>query len=66
MKKFIYFLIIAAIGLIVYNITFLETNNLFEGDSLVALIGIFASACAIVLLLILKTAKEIERKTKKN
>ncbi len=64
MKYFIYFLIITALGLIVYNITFLDVNNLFEGDSLVALIGILASACAIVLLLILKTAKAIEKKTK--
>ena len=64
MKYFIYFLIIAAIALIAYNITFLDANNLFEGDSLVALIGIVASACAIVLLLILKTAKSIEKKSK--
>ncbi|MBV1923039.1 MAG: hypothetical protein KUG68_03315 [Flavobacteriaceae bacterium] len=64
MKYLIYFLIIAALGLIVYNITFLDTKNLFEGESLVALIGIVASACAIVLLLILKTAKAIERKAK--
>ncbi|MFT4697618.1 MAG: hypothetical protein ACI9SJ_000747 [Flavobacteriaceae bacterium] len=64
MKKFIYFLIIAAVGLIVYNISFLDTNNLLDGESLVALIGIFASACAIVLLLILKTVKTIEKKAK--
>jgi len=64
MKYLIYFFIIVALGLIVYNITFLDTSNLFEGESLVALIGIFASACAIVLLLILKTAKAIEKKTK--
>jgi len=64
MKYLIYFLIIAALGLIVYNITFLDSKNLFEGESLVALIGIVASACAIVLLLILKTAKAIERKSK--
>ena len=64
MKYLIYFFIIVAVGLIIYNTTFLDTNNLFEGESLVALIGIFASACAIVLMLILKTAKEIERKKK--
>lgn len=64
MKKLIYFLIIAAVGLIVYNTFFLDISNLTEGDSLVALIGIFASASAIVLLLILNTAKVIEKKTK--
>lgn len=62
MKYLIYLFIIIALGLIVFNISFVDTSNLFEGESLVALIGIFALACAIVLLLILKTAKAIEKK----
>ena len=48
-----------------YNITLLDFDNLFEGDSLIAAIGIVASLCAIVLLLIFMTAKKIEEKVKK-
>ncbi|MFD2587288.1 hypothetical protein ACFSQJ_10125 [Croceitalea marina] len=58
-------LIIIALGLIAYNVTLLDFNNLFDGDSLIAAIGIVASLCAIVLLLIFMTAKKIEEKVKK-
>ena len=37
----------------------------FEGDSIVALIGIFAALCAIILLLIFMTSKKIEKKVGK-
>jgi len=55
-------LIVLAIALIAYNVTMLNFENLFEGDSTVALIGIVASLCAIVLLLIYMTSKKIQRK----
>ncbi len=58
-------LIFLAAILIVYNTTLLDFDNLFEGDSLIAAIGIVASLCAIVLLLIFMTAKKIEEKVKK-
>ena len=58
-------LIFLAAILIAYNITLLDLDNLFEGDSLIAAIGIVASLCAIVLLLIFMTAKKIEEKVKK-
>ncbi len=55
-------LIVLAIALIAYNVTMLNFENLFEGDSIVALIGIVASLCAIVLLLIYITSKKIQSK----
>lgn len=58
-------LIILAIVLIAYNVTQLDFDNLFEGDSIVALIGIFAALCAIVLLLVFITSKKIEKKVGK-
>ncbi|GGB85180.1 hypothetical protein GCM10007424_26540 [Flavobacterium suaedae] len=64
MKTFIYTLIAIAIGLIIFNITLLDFNNLFEGDSLIALIGIIASLCAVCILIIFKKAKQIEEKTR--
>ncbi len=58
-------LIVLAIVLIAYNVTMLDFNNLLQGDSVVALIGIFAALSAIVLLLIFITAKKIEKKVGK-
>ena len=40
----------------VFNITLLDFDNLFKGDSLVGLIGISASICAVLILLIFKVA----------
>jgi len=60
MKTFIYILITLALGLIVFNITMLNFDSLFEGDSLIALIGIVASLCAICILLIFRMSKSIE------
>jgi len=64
MKFFIYTLIAIALGLIIFNATQLDFNNLLEGNSLVALIGIIASLCAVCILLIFRLAKNIEEKTK--
>ncbi len=59
MKIFTYILIALAIGLIIFNITLLDFNHLTEGNSLVALIGIVASICAVLILLIFKMSKSI-------
>tara|TARA_R110002051_G_scaffold301461_2_gene369334 strand:- start:4887 stop:5090 length:204 start_codon:yes stop_codon:yes gene_type:complete len=59
-------LIIIAIALIIYNITLLNFNNLLEGDSVIALIGIVASLCAIVLLVIFMMSKKIQKKIEDN
>ncbi|PCE66356.1 hypothetical protein [Sediminicola luteus] len=61
-KYLVYFLVFVGVALIVYNSTILDFNNLFEGDSIIALIGIMAALCAIVLLLIFVTAKKIQKK----
>jgi len=55
-------LIVLAVALIAFNVTLLNFENLFEGDSIIALIGIVASLCAIVLLLIYMTSKKIQSK----
>lgn len=62
MKIFTYILVILALGLIVFNITLLDFNNIFEGDSMVALIGIAASLCAICILMIFRSSKLLEQK----
>lgn len=53
-----------ALGLAIYNVTLLDFDNLFEGDSLIACIGIMAAACAILLLLIFSASKKVEEKVK--
>lgn len=64
MKIFTSILVIVAVGLIIFNITLLDFNNLFEGDSLIGLIGIVASFCAVFILVIFRMSKMIEEKTK--
>tara|TARA_R110002167_G_scaffold108803_3_gene277706 strand:- start:5192 stop:5395 length:204 start_codon:yes stop_codon:yes gene_type:complete len=55
-------LIFLAIALIAYNVTLVNFEDPFEGNSIIALIGIVASFCAIVLLLIFMVSKKIEKK----
>lgn len=58
-------LVILALALIVYNATLVDYQNPLEGKSVIALIGIVAALCAIVLLLIYQTSKKIEKKIDK-
>jgi hypothetical protein len=64
MKIFTNILIFLAVALILVNIYLLDFNNPFEGDSMVALIGIAASFCAVLILLIFRMSKKIEEKLK--
>lgn len=64
MKIFSIVVIILAIALIAFNVTRLNLQNLFEGNSVVALIGIVSGFCAIVLMAIYLVSKKIEEKTK--
>ena len=63
MKIFTSILVLLALALIVFNITLLDFKNPFEGDSMVAFIGIAASFCAVLILLIFRISKKIEEKT---
>ena len=64
MKIFSYIVFVIAIALIVFNLTKVNFSKPFEGDSTIALIGVIAGLCAIVLVLIFKASKAIEEKTK--
>lgn len=66
MKIFTTILVVIALTLIIFNITLLDFDHLFEGNSMVALIGIAASFCAVCILLIFKMSKMIVEKTKDN
>ena len=64
-KTVVIILIVLGIILIGYNVSIIDFEKPFEGDSIVALIGIFAALCAIILLLIFITSKKIEKKLDK-
>ena len=66
MKIFTSILVLLAIALIVFNITLLDFQNPFQGDSMVAFIGIAASFCAVLILLIFRISKRIEEKMNDN
>ena len=57
-------LVLVALTLIGYNATQINLDNPFKGDSLIALITIFAALCAILLLRILAVSKKIEKTIK--
>ncbi len=65
MKTFTYILTVIAILLIGYNVTQINFYAPFEGQSMVALITVFAGLCAIILLAILRVSKKIEQTIKK-
>ena len=64
MKIFTNILLFIAIALIIVNVFLLDFNKPFEGNSMIALIGIAASFCAVLILLIFRMSKKIEEKLK--
>jgi hypothetical protein len=54
--------IVLAIGLLIFNATRLDFANLLEGESLVALAGILAALCVILLMVILSISRSIKNK----
>lgn len=62
MKYFIYVLILLSAGLMVFNFFHLDYDNLFSKDGSPALIGVLASLCVIVLMLILMVSRTIKKK----
>ena len=64
MKVLIYIIMFLALALLIFNTTKIDWAAPFAGDSTVALIGVVASACVIVLMIILLISKNIARKKK--
>ena len=64
MRAFTYILSIIALALIAFNITKLNFDNLFEGESMIAVITIVSGLCAIILLTIIRISRRIDRKVR--
>tara|TARA_B100001057_G_scaffold410512_1_gene425647 strand:- start:9422 stop:9622 length:201 start_codon:yes stop_codon:yes gene_type:complete len=65
MKKSLFVLMSVSLIVIAVNLYHIEWNDSFNSDeNLIALIGILASSCAFLLLLILKISIKISNKKK--
>jgi hypothetical protein len=62
MKIFTNILVLLAVALLVFNITLIDFKNPFNGDSVIALVGVVASFCAVLILLIFRMSKQIVEK----
>lgn len=62
MKIFTNILVLLAISLLVFNITLIDFQNPFKGDSIIAIVGVVASFCAVLILLIFRMSKKIVEK----
>ncbi len=61
MIKLTYILSILAVGLIIFNLFKVDWSNPFDGDSMVAVISILASACGILLMGILRLSIRVKK-----
>jgi hypothetical protein len=66
MKLFTNILVLLAVALLIFNITLIDFQNPFQGDSVVAFVGIAASFCAVLILLIFRMSKKIVEKMNDN
>ncbi len=57
-------LAVVALGLLIFNLTIIDFSNVTGKESIVALIGVAACICALLLLAILFTSKKIDKKMK--
>ena len=64
MKTLIYVFLVLAIGLLIFNVFNIDFDSPLEGDSFAAVVGVGASLCAVLLLVILQVALKIQRRVK--
>ena len=64
MKNFLRIMGVVALGMMVFNATIIDWENPLQGDSIVAVIGVLASASALLLLWILLISLKIRAKQK--
>jgi hypothetical protein len=64
MKILLRILMIMAAAMVVFNLFHLDWEDPLSGQSAVAAIGVLASLCALMLLLVLTISKKISKKLK--
>lgn len=66
MKIFTNILVLLAVVLLIFNVTLIDFKNPFNGDSTIAFVGVVASFCAVLILLIFRMSKKIVEKMNDN
>lgn len=66
MKIFTSILVVLAVSLLIFNITLIDFHNPLKGDSMVALVGVVASFCAVLILIIFRMSKKLVEKMNDN
>ncbi len=66
MKIFTNILVLLAVSLLIFNITLIDYKNPFSADSTIAIVGVVASFCAVLILLIFRMSKKIVEKMNDN
>lgn len=64
MKIFTYIIIAFSLITIVFNVIKIDFEKPFEGESTIALIGIIASFCAMLMVTLLMVARKVVEQTK--
>ena len=64
MKIFTYIIIALSLITIVFNATKINFEKPFEGESTIAIIGIVASFCAVLIVTLFMVAKKVVDQTK--
>lgn len=64
MKIFTYIIIALSLITIVFNATRINFEKPFEGESTIAIIGIVASFCAMLIVTLFMVAKKVVEQTK--
>jgi hypothetical protein len=64
MKIFTYIIIALSLITIIFNATKISLEKPFEGESTIAIIGIVASLCAVLIVTLFMVAKKVVDQTK--
>lgn len=66
MKIFKIILTVFSSLLLIYNLSIVDFSDLFSKESTIALIGVIACICALLLMAILRVSSKINKKLNKN
>ena len=64
MRIFSYIIIALSVITIIFNATKIDFEKPFEGESTIAILGIIASFCAILVVTLFRVAKKVVEQTK--
>jgi hypothetical protein len=66
MIKLSYVISVLAFLIVIYNITIVNWEDPFSGDSIIALIAIMCGVCCVMIMTILRTSKKIQKLAARN